>query len=106
MQGFQQIREELEALGAHVVGVSADTFASNGAFAEKHGIEFPLLSDWPQNATLDAFGVKREGMPVAMRTTFIFDAEGVVRAVVDEQRDMQAHADGALEAVKQLAGDG
>lgn len=103
MQGFQEIHEELEALGARVVGVSADTFAANGAFAEKNGFEFPLLSDWPENKTLEAFGVKREGMPVAARTTFIFDAELVIRAVVDDQRDMPAHSAGALEAVKELA---
>jgi peroxiredoxin Q/BCP len=104
MQGFQEIHEELEALGARVVGVSADTFAANGAFAEKFGFEFPLLSDWPANETLEAFGVKREGGPTAMRKTFIFDADRVVRAVVDDQRDMPAHPAGALEAVKELAG--
>ena len=36
--------------------------------------------------------------------TFIFDAEGTLTAVVDDQRDMNAHPAGALEAVKALAG--
>jgi thioredoxin-dependent peroxiredoxin len=104
MQGFQRIRDELETLGARVVGVSADTFAAQGAFAEKQGIEFPLLSDWPENKTVQAFGVAREGMPLAMRVTFIFDAEGVVRAVVEDERNMEAHPEGALAAVKELVG--
>ena len=105
MQGFQRIREQLEDLGAQVVGVSTDTWASQGAFAEKNGIEFPLLSDWPDYKTIGAFGVQREGSSVATRATFVFDAGGVVRAVIDDQRNMQAHPDGALEAVKELAGE-
>ncbi len=103
MNGFQAIHEELEALGAHVVGVSADTHAANGGFAEKHDIAFPLLSDWPKYETIDAFDVRREGQPLAMRTTYIFDTDGVVIAIVDDPRDMQAHPDGALAAVKALA---
>ena len=104
MKGFQAILADLEALGARVVGVSADTFASQGAFAKEHGIEFPLLSDWPERKAIEAFGVGREGAPVAMRATFIFDAEGVVQAVVDDQRDMQAHPTGALEALHAFSG--
>ena len=103
MRGFQSIHGELESLGAHVMGVSADTWASQGAFAEQNGIEFPLLSDWPGKQTIAAFGVAAEGSDVARRVTFVFDAGGVVRAVIDEPREMQAHPDGALEAVRALA---
>ena len=39
-----------------------------------------------------------------MRATFVFEAEGVLRAVIDDQRDMEAHPTGALAAVKELAG--
>ncbi len=106
MKGFQAVHSELEALGARVVGVSADSFAANGAFAEKNGIEFPLLSDWPNNETMEKFGARAEGRPTATRTTYVFDSQGVVRAVIDDPRDMDAHPAGALEAVKELvAGD-
>ena len=104
MRGFQQRLEELESLGARVAGVSADTFASQGAFAESNGFSFPLLSDWPDLKTIDAFGVRREGATVAMRATFVFDAAGVLQAVIDDQRDMNAHPEGALAAVKAIAG--
>ena len=106
MQGFQRLHEQLKALGARVVSVSADTFAAQGAFAEKHGIELPLLSDWPDSHAIEAFGVAREGSTVAVRVTFVFDADGVVRALVDDQRDMQTHPDWALAAVKELATGG
>jgi len=104
MRGFQQRLEELQGLGARVAGVSADTWAANGGFAEAQGIEFPLLSDWPENKTIAAFGVDREGSTTAMRATFVFDTGGVVQAVIDDPRDMDAHPVGALEAVKRLAG--
>ncbi len=104
MGAFQQHIGELESLGARVAGVSADTFASQGAFAKANDISFPLLSDWPDLETIERFGVRREGARVAQRTTFIFDADGVLRTVVDDPRDMNAHPLGAVEAVKELAG--
>jgi peroxiredoxin Q/BCP len=104
MRGFQEHIAELESLGARVAGISADTFASQGAFAEKNDLTFQLLSDWPDLETIEKFGVRREGAQTAMRATFIFDAAGVLQAVVDDQRDMNAHPLGAIEAVKELAG--
>ncbi len=89
-------------MGARVVGVSADTWATQGAFSKELGLEFPLLSDWPNNRTIATFGVERDGAPTARRVTFVFDAEGVLRSVIDDEREMQAHPDGAVEAVKAL----
>lgn len=103
MRGFQQRYDELEALGARVAGVSADSWASQAAFAEKNDIEFPLLSDWPKGETMEAFGVLRGEGPTALRRTFVFDAEGVVRAIIEDERDMEAHPVGALAAVQELA---
>ena len=106
MEGFQRHYRELKAMNAHVVGVSSDTWATQGAFAREIGAEFPLLSDWPSNRTIATFGVGRDEGPTAMRATFVFDAEGVLRTVIDAQGDMQAHPDGAFEAVKAIADAG
>ena len=89
-----------------MVGVSSDTWATQGAFAREIGAEFPLLSDWPSNRTIAAFGVAREQGPTAMRATFVFDAAGVLRTVIDDQGDMEAHPAGAVEAVQALAAAG
>lgn len=69
MRGFQERYGDLQSLGARVAGVSIDSWASNGAFAESQGIEFPLLSDWPDGPTIEAFGVGREGSPTASRVS-------------------------------------
>lgn len=103
MRGFQQRIGALEGLGARVAGVSADTWAANAAFQESNGIGFPLLSDWPDRKTATAFGVAREESPTTMRVTFVFDADGVVRRVIDDARDMDAHPIGALEALQEIA---
>lgn len=104
MRGFQQVYGELESLGARVAGVSADTWAALGVFASQNDIQFPMLSDWPDLKTIAAFGVGREGNPTAQRVTFVFDASGALRGVVDDARDMEAHPGGALELVKSIAG--
>ena len=106
MRGFQQVHAELEALGARVAGVSMDTYAALGGFAEKNELEFPLLSDWPEGKTIDAFGVRRDGGPTATRATFVFDADGIVREIIDDPRDFNAHSQGALAAVKRLTATG
>jgi peroxiredoxin len=103
MKGFQELLGDLEALGARVAGVSADTYAALGAFAEQAGVTFPLLSDWPDLKTIDTFGVRNESRPTARRATFIFDAAAVLQAVVDDQGDMNAHSLGALKVLRDLA---
>lgn len=45
----------LKALGAVIVGVSADDASSHTQFAEKHSLPFPLLSD-PDAAYLKSIG--------------------------------------------------
>ena len=104
MQDFQLINDEMKALGARVAGASADTWASLGAFKEQLGLEFEMLSDWPKYETIAAFGVERENSTTALRGTFVFDQQGVLRAVIDDQQNMEAHPDGALAAVKAIVG--
>ena len=104
MRGFNRIVPDLRELGAKVVGVSADTWATQGAFEQAEGLEFPLLSDWPKYEASASFDVQNESGPTTKRVTYVFDAEGIVRAVIDDERDMEAHSAGALAAVKNLAG--
>src|SRR4030067_3122168 len=47
---------KLNALNANVVGVSVNAPFSNKAFAEKNGLNFPLLSDYTRE-TVKRYGV-------------------------------------------------
>ena len=43
-------------------------------------IPFPVLSDfWPHGATAQAYGCFNEQVGVAMRASYILDADGIVR---------------------------
>ncbi len=100
LRAFQGALADFEALGAHVAGVSVDTWLEQRRFAAAEGIEFPLLSDWPHRGTLDAFGVRAPGGH-AHRVTVVFDADLVVRGVVTDV-EPSAHVPRALALARDL----
>lgn len=69
--------QELRARGVRVVGVSLDDGESHRAFAEKHRLPFPLLSD-PTGATAAGYGALWSLGPVRVtrRHSFLIDAQG------------------------------
>ena len=66
-------------LNAQILGVSLDDVESHKAFAENHGLPFPLLAD-VDGAAAAAYGVKTRmfGMTVARRQTFIIGPDGSI----------------------------
>lgn len=104
MRGFARLHEAFVAAGARVAGVSADSWAALEAFRRELDLPFELLSDWPERVTMRAFGLERDQMPAARRVTVVLDADGVVRQLIDNERDMETHAVEALAAVQALAG--
>ena len=76
-------------LNCQVLGVSLDDEESHKAFAEEHGLPFPLLADTTGSAA-DAYGVKTRmlGMTMAKRQTFLIDPDGrVARHYADVDPD-------------------
>lgn len=78
---------ELEALGYTVIGISKDSAASHRKFAEKHALDFMLLSD-PETSVNQEFGVwqkkkmaGREYMGT-VRTTFVTDADHRITHII------------------------
>ena len=66
-------------LNAQILGVSLDDIESHKAFAENHGLPFPLLAD-VEGTAATAYGVKTRmlGMQVAKRQTFIVAPDGSI----------------------------
>jgi peroxiredoxin Q/BCP len=66
-------------LNAQILGVSLDDAESHKAFAQNHGLPFPLLADVDGTAAT-AYGVKTRmfGMVVAKRQTFIIGPDGTI----------------------------
>jgi peroxiredoxin len=54
-----------------------DSQFANRAFAEQIGVKFPLLSDFTRKVT-EEYGILNPKFPVANRTTFIIDKQGVI----------------------------
>ena len=101
-----QLRDELSTYtdaGVRVVAISTDPTFALKAFREKEGLGFPLLSDfWPHGATAQAYGVFNEKAGMALRGTFLIDAEGTVAfAEVNQPGDAREQSGwkGAVQAL-------
>src|SRR6476661_603839 len=83
---------------------STDPVFSLKAFREKESFDFPLLSDfWPHGATAQAYGVFNEKAGMALRGTFLIDAEGKIAfAEVNSPGDAREQS-GWKDAVGKLA---
>ena len=103
---FRDNASRIRAMGARVVGVSADSAPSHQKFTDKYSLNFPLLSD-VGNRVGRLYGVYkmkslygREFMGIE-RTTFVIDREGVVRKVFSRVR-VNGHTDEVVAALKAL----
>lgn len=89
---------EFRRLNAQVLGVSLDNIESHKAFAEAHGLPFPLLAD-SDGELSTSYGVKTRmfGMTVAKRQTFIVGPDGNIakhyETVVPETHSAQVLLD-------------
>lgn len=68
-------------MGVELVAIAVTPTFAQMAFAEKLGIDFPLLSDW-EGTTCAAYGVRYDEWKghkgLAKRSVFVIDREGVV----------------------------
>lgn len=80
MVAIQERIEEFREAGARVLGVSADSAFSQGAFANEYGLEFDLVSDMSGDA-IEAYGVGID-IPelglygIANRAVYVIDEDG------------------------------
>ncbi len=83
---FTQLHGEFLAAGCQVIGVSRDSLSSHARFVAKHHLSLTLVAD-VEEALCQAFGViKAKNMYGKMvqgieRSTFLFDAKGVLQKV-------------------------
>jgi peroxiredoxin len=101
-----QLRDELAVYtdaGVQVLAVSTDPVFSLKAFKAQENLDFPLLSDfWPHGATGQAYGAFNEKAGMALRATFLIDADGTIAfAEVNSPGDVREQS-GWKDAVAQL----
>ena len=103
---FQDNLPKFKKSKAAVLGVSVLNSASKARFAQKYGLEFPLLAD-EDHAVMEKYGVWQEKsmygkkyMGVA-RTTYLIGADGKVVKRWDGVK-VDGHAEEVLAAVQSL----
>lgn len=98
---FRDNREELEALGASVIGVSIDPIERQCRFAEANRVTFPLIADENRHISV-LYGAARPLLPLDRRITFVIDREGIVRMRFQHQFQVSRHLDNVVGALQEL----
>jgi len=105
-QAFRDLKGDLDAAGADIVGVSRDTVDAQKKFADNYSLNFPLLAD-TSSAICDAFGVIVEKNMYGkksigiQRSTFLAGPDGTI-AKVWPRVSVEGHGAAVLEAVRSL----
>ena len=104
--GFRDAWNDLQALGAVVIGVSPDAAASHARFAEKYRLPFQLLSD-PDHQVMEAYQAYGEktmyGKKVTgvIRSTVWIGPDGKVRRHWARVGDAGTHPEQVLAALRE-----
>jgi mycoredoxin-dependent peroxiredoxin len=99
-------RDEFEAAGVQLLGISRDSPYSHIAWAEVLELDFPLLSDWNAEA-VESFDIVQPdyggGMQrVPERSAFLADSGGTVRAAWRYETSEVPDVDELLTAARAL----
>ncbi|HEY2428777.1 MAG TPA: peroxiredoxin [Acidimicrobiales bacterium] len=100
---FRDMAAEFAAVGATRVGISRDGVDKQKQFSDKHGFDYPLLSD-PDRKVATALGVT-QGFKLGpvKRMTFVIDKDLRLIDTIKSEVRMDTHADKALEILRRRA---
>ena len=103
---FRDDFRQLQSMQVAVLGISLDSVASHQAFAEKHGLPFPLLSDENGKVTA-AYGALWKLGPIrfARRHSFIIDPENRISRIFRSVKPASNSDEVIAELVKLGAGE-
>ncbi|GAA5151813.1 peroxiredoxin [Nocardioides marinquilinus] len=96
LSGIRDRLEEFLTFDTEVVGISCDPVFAMRAFADRDGLNFPLLSDfWPHGEVTRAYEVFDDERGCPRRSSYVVDRDGVVRWAVHnampQGRDLDEH---------------
>ncbi len=100
---FRDQYEDFTAQGAEVIGISNDSPASHLRFAQKHNLNFTLLSD-QQRKVEKLFGVPRTALGfITGRVTYVVAPNGKVVHFFNSLFQAEKHIREALKAIKAIS---
>ncbi len=103
---FSEEKEEFDALGISIIGISKDSVESHKKFRKKYKLEIILASD-PELQAANAYGVWVEKSMYGRRymgmerTTFLVDGKGTIRQVWRKVK-IPGHTATVLDAARKL----
>ena len=94
---------KFQAVDAELVGISSGQRFAQKAFADSLKLNYPLLSDFPDFKTIQAYGVLISERKIAQRSYFIVDKQGVIRykKILGPKEDLLPN-DTLIEEVKKI----
>jgi len=98
---FRDQYEVFKKNNAMIIGISGQSVESHLAFAEKHHLNFTLLSD-EGNTVRKLFGVPSGILGIPGRVTYIVNKEGKVVFVFNSQMNGEKHIQEALRILKDM----
>jgi peroxiredoxin Q/BCP len=104
--GFRDMYDELVSKDTEVIGVSVDDDASHGKFANKHGVQFPLVAD-TDKALAKAFGATSAVLGLlggtTARVTYVIAKNGKISSIFNSMLIANQHLSGVRKAIEALA---
>jgi peroxiredoxin Q/BCP len=98
---FRDSHPDFLALGAEVIGISADSVESHKHFADRHQLPMSLVSD-PGGVVAGRYGVTKMWGLIPGRVTFLIDRGGIIRHITDGRLRFRQHATEALAHLRAL----
>jgi peroxiredoxin len=79
---YQEVKPDLDAAGATLIGISIDHSWAHRAFRKSLGLDFTLLADFhPKGEVCAAYGAYLDDWGTSNRSLVLIDEEGLVRWV-------------------------
>ncbi|KAL9558198.1 hypothetical protein MBANPS3_001018 [Mucor bainieri] len=96
---FVCTKEEIQKLGAEIIGVSADSVRSHEQFAAKQKLPYTLLAD-TEGQLRTAYQVPKLLFGFPQRTTFVIDRDGIISNVFESFFSYNYHIANVLKALQ------
>ncbi len=104
---FSALKDQFDAAGAALLGVSKDSPKKHQNFIAKHGLTTPLATDDADNGLSDALGIWTEKQMYGktymgmVRSTYLVGTDGVIAQAWNKVK-VKGHAEEVLAAVRAL----
>ena len=104
---FSALKDQFEAAGTKLLGVSKDPAKKHAKFIAKHGLTAPLATDAEEGGLSDALGVWAEKQMYGktymgmVRATYLIGTDGKIARVWDKVK-VAGHAEEVLAAAQAL----